>query len=327
MEKGTKTRRRIITLLQMLEAQTDESHALSTPTIIEQMEARGIISERKSLYEDFAALQEAGIAVQYRNSAGWYLAERSFSSAQLRLLVDTVLASRALTDEASRDLAARLAALGSVHQAEQLTQSVTVPGRVKSINRHLYDNIDSIQKALHERKTLGFRYVQYDEQKKKRLRRDGARYFVSPCALVFSHENYYLVAEDHLYNELRHYRVDKMQELACMNLTARALPDGFDAAAYAEQHFEMFGGKMAQMSLRAEKRLVGVLLDRFGMQAELTADGEEHVMLQTEVAISEQLFGWLFGVGDAVELRAPYWAVQEYQSRRRAVLTKHSGFS
>ena len=59
---------------------------------------------------------------------------------------------------------------------------------------------------------------------------------------------------------MRHYRVDKMAELAVTCLLEGA-DGGFDIASYAQKHFGMFSGREGQVTLRCRNSLVGVVLD------------------------------------------------------------------
>ena len=326
MEKRSVVRTRLLTLYRILSEESDAEHPIPLASLLERLAAEGIRAERKSLYEDFEALRCVGFDVRYQNPLGWFLVGGALESAELRLLVDTVQAAHTISQEQSRTLIEKLTRLASCHQKEQLRRELWVEGRVKSTNESVYTNIDRIQESLRQGCTLSFQYFTYDQEKTKVLRRDGARYVVSPRALIWNHENYYLVALDHRSDSLRHYRVDKMQRLQCLTLPARAPEEPFDTADYSHRHFSMFGGREACVSLRFHKRLVGVLLDRFGMEIELTEDGGEHVLLTVEVSLSPQFLAWLFGLGEEAQLLAPYWAVQEYQKQLKRTLERHSGF-
>jgi predicted DNA-binding transcriptional regulator YafY len=329
-EIGT-LRQRLLCLYRMMTLQTDEAHPLPLSEIIARLGAAGIPAERKTLYEDFAALRQAGFEIQYRSGAkgGWFLTNRPFSVAELRLLVDTVQAARFLTPKKSEALIQKLTALASAAQAETLGRQVTLSGRVKTTNESVYENIVEIQRALDGKKAISFQYFRYNVQKEKELRRGGSRYLVSPKALMLNHENYYLVGYDHQHKELRHYRVDKMQQLQCLNLSQvwDKGTAGFSPDEYSRKYFEMYRGREAVLTLRCKKELVGVMLDRFGMELSMKPLGPEHVQVEVAVFISPRFWGWLFALGEQVELLSPYWAVLEYQKQLRAVLQLHDGFA
>ena len=90
-------------------------------------------------------------------------------------------------------------------------------------------------------------------------------------------------------------------------------------AAYAAKHFGMFSGREGRVRLRCENGLVGVVLDRFGQESILVPDGRNHFTVTVDAVVSPQFFGWLFGLGDRVELLAPDWAAAAFRAQLDAV--------
>ena len=50
---------------------------------------------------------------------------------------------------------------------------------------------------------------------------------------------------------------------------------------------------------------MGVVIDRFGRDVAMKPDGEEHFIARVEVAVSEQFYGWITGLGRDVEIISP----------------------
>lgn len=319
MAKGANQKLKLLHLKQILERKTDEEHPLTTPELIELLAAEEITAERKSIYDDMDALRRFGVDVQSRKgkNQGWFIGQREFELAELKLLVDAVQASRFFTRRKSAQLIGKLERLASEPQAKVLQRQVFVDRRVKTMNESIYYHVDKLHAALAGGKCVSFKYFEYNVSKQKVFRREGKRYAVQPYGLVWDSENYYLVGFDRANREVRHYRVDKMAELAVVHLpelpgTPRA---EFDMAAYAGKHFGMFRGREGKVRLRCQNRMVGVILDRFGQEVMLIPDGEEYFTVTVEAVVSPQFYGWLFSLCDGVELTAPDWAVKEYRQR------------
>ncbi|WP_242965008.1 DUF429 domain-containing protein [Petroclostridium xylanilyticum] len=85
--------------------------------------------------------------------------------------------------------------------------------RVKAINENIYYNVDRLHIAIAENKQVSFKYFDYDIKKEKRYRKNGELYFVSPYALSWDDENYYLITFSEKYNDFTHYRVDRMTNI------------------------------------------------------------------------------------------------------------------
>lgn len=225
MPRSANQKLKLLCLCRILWERTDEDHPLTVPELIQALEAWDIKAERKSIYDDMEALRTLGMDVQSRKgkSPGWFLGERTFQLAELKLLVDAVQSSKFITQRKSSELIRKLESQASVHQARQLQRQVYVDRRVKSMNESVYYTIDKLHTAIANRKAVTFKYFEYNVKKEKVFRREGKRYTVSPLGLIWDNENYYLAGYDHRSCEMRHYRVDKMAELAvtCLPLEGR----------------------------------------------------------------------------------------------------------
>ena len=233
--------------------------------------------------------------------------------------MDAVQSSKFITQRKSRELIRKLESQASVHQARQLQRQVYVDRRVKSMNESVYYTIDKLHTAIANRKAVTFKYFEYNVRKEKVFRREGKRYIVSPLGLIWDNENYYLAGYDHHREELRHYRVDKMAELAVTCLPLEGVDGELDIASYAQKHFGMFSGREGQITLRCANRLVGVVLDRFGREAMLVPDGADHFTVTVPAVVSPQFLGWIFGLGDGVRILRPDWAAEEMRRQLAAV--------
>lgn len=100
MAKASGQKLKLLYLAKILVEETDEEHPISTQELISRLEGLGIHSERKSVYDDIACLQQFGydiLQLQSRQGGGYYMAGREFELAELKLLVDAVQSSRFIT--------------------------------------------------------------------------------------------------------------------------------------------------------------------------------------------------------------------------------------
>lgn len=320
MAKSANQKLKLLRLYDILMRQSDEEHPIPVPELIRELEHWEIKAERKSIYDDLDALAELGVDIQSRKgrTPGWFIGQRDFELAELKLLVDAVQSSRFITKRKSDALIRKLERLASTHQARQLQRQVYVDRRVKAMNESIYYNVDKLHTAIAQNNAITFQYFDYDMKKEKVFRHDGALYRVSPYGLIWNSENYYLVAFDSVSGQMRHYRVDKMTQI---ELTEEKRQGGseFDVADYAQKHFGMYSGDEVTMTLRFRRSMVNVVLDRFGQDVMLIPDGEEYFTVALPLVMSPQFFGWLFGLGDGVQLMSPPSAVEAYQKQLSTV--------
>ena len=277
MSKNPNQKLKLLYLYQILLQRTDENHKLTTDELRAALERCGITAERKSIYSDIEALQNFGLDVicQRGTGGGYYVASREF---------------------------------------ELPERQVYVSERVKTLNEQIYYNIDALHAAISNDVQITFRYFNWvlnfsaSPRIQKQYRRDGARYHVSPWALTWDNENYYLIAFDHDAGEIRHYRVDKMDSLVQTDLPREGkqlFDDRFDAAAYSRKVFGMFSGEEKTVKLKCLNRFIGVMLDRFGSSLRLFPADNEHFYLDVDVVVSPQFFSWVFSLEGDVRIVNP----------------------
>lgn len=309
MAKSEGQKLKLLYLIDMLEKYSDEHHPLSTPEIIRRLEEVGIHSERKSIYDDIAKLCDYGydiIAIKSRLGGGYYLASREFELPELKLLVDAVQSSRFITTKKSRQLISKLEGKASHYDAGKLRRQVYVAGRIKTENESIYYSIDNIHHAIQENKQIKFNYLDWN-LKKELVKRGNGEKTVSPWALVWREENYYLVAYDQQDGIIKHYRVDKMGQAEVLDVKREGTKqfEALDITAYTNQTFGMYAGEEERITLQFPNRLIGVVLDRFGKDADIRPMNDETFRIRVSVAVSGQFFGWLAGIGKEARIVAP----------------------
>ena len=192
MPKGTNQKRKLMVLARFLQKHSDEEHPLTLGQLQEELERWNAPAERKSIYDDMEQLRQLGLDVQTRRGVGggWFIGQRDFELAELKLLVDAV------------------ESLASVHQARQLQRQVYVDRRIKTMNESIFYNVDRLHGAIGANRVISFHYFEMNMNKERVFRRGGAEYQVTPYGLIWDNENYYLAGWDHDREEVRHYRVD-----------------------------------------------------------------------------------------------------------------------
>ena len=331
MAKNAHQKLKLLYLAKILTEKTDENNRLSMDELIAALAQHGIEAERKSIYDDISALQDFGldILMQRGRNGGYYLASRDFELPELKLLVDAVQCSRFITEKKSLELIHKVEALASEPQARALQRQVYVAGRVKTMNEGIYYSIDRLHEAISAGTQISFRYfewaIDYSAQPpiQKRFRKDGAAYRISPWALTWDDENYYLVGFDSAAGQIRHYRVDKMEQLQVLPEPREGrqhFENSFDIAAYSRKMFGMFSGEEKNVTLLCENRFIGVIRDRFGADVMLRRHSDTHFCISVTVAVSPQFFSWVFGLGGAVTIASPTEVREAFQKQIRSML-------
>ena len=269
MAKSEKQKLKLLALLEIFKEYTDEEHGITMPEIVEELKRRDIRAERKAIYTDIALLSEYGYEIESFKEKGKYyysLVNRNFELPELKLLVDAVQASKFISEKKSNELIKKIESQASKYQAAQLQRQVYVANRIKTNYESVYYNIDDINQAINQNSQITFDYYDWTLNKKMELRANGRKENISPWALMWDDENYYMVAYETASGQIKHYRVDKMRKIRNTEIPRDGKKefDQFDMAVYAKKVFHMFTGKEQTVKLEFQNEMIGVVMDRFG---------------------------------------------------------------
>lgn len=316
---------KLVKLVELLRQESDEQHPLTTVQICDYMTKCDIPCDRRVVSRDVDILNELGIEVLETwvgKKKGYYVAERSFSAPEIKILIDAVQAASFITEKKSDELIDKLAHLGGTHRAEILKSNLICFNTRKHSNEHIYYNVDAIENAINEQKKVTFRYFDIDIDREKVYRKDGGNYVVEPVALVYNEDNYYLIAYSDKHDGTANYRVDRMDSVEATDedMSEKAIELRSQVAEYTEQAIKMYGGELKTVALEFEKNLTGVVYDRFGENVNMMTSVEERNIATVKVQISPTFWGWLFQFGNRMRVISPDEVVKEYRARLEEVL-------
>ena len=311
-------KRQFYQLIQLMMQETDEDHKLSAQEILSLLKAAGTSIDRRTLYSDFIEMDklEFDLIKEGKNRfMRYYIGSRTFELPELKLLVDAVQSSRFITEKKSSELIKKLETLTSRHLATRLQRQVVTSGRIKSMNKSIYYNVDAIHDAIAEDRQIQFHYFQWDSRKQRSLRNNGEFFVISPWAMIWQDDNYYMLGYDAAPGKLKHYRVDKMLDITVTNDSreGRDAYDQVDMGRYGNSLFGMFGGETVRVTINMDPWAVGVLIDRFGTEIPLVEQSDGTISTAVDVIPSIQFFGWVFGLDGGVRITGPATVVEKMQ--------------
>ena len=314
----------VLYLSKILYEKTDENHGLSRKEIIDiLMEEYEIEVDRRTFYSDIELLKDYGMDIDsYKEGRDYIykLVSREFETAELKVLVDSIQASRFITKKKSKELIGKIEGLTSIYNAGQLDRQIYFADRIKAENEMIFINVDTIHTAISNDRKISYKYFDWSSSKKKVFRHNDKTYIVSPWALIWDSQNYYLIGYDEDVEQIRHYRVDKMLQLDTVDearVGQKEFSD-FNVAEYSEKLFGMFDGQEEKVTIEADESMVSILFDRFGMGIPIkkmknsSIPGVTNaVEIKVDVVVSNQFYTWILGLGNKVKITAPQKAVDD----------------
>ena len=327
MAKSNNHKMALLYMMRELLQKTDEDHSMNATDLIAALAAYDCEADRRTIYSNVEILQDFGIdVIKKENGQGYYIGSRDFELPELKLLVDSVQSSKFITEKKSRELIAKLMQLTNEQKARQLNRSVFIRNRMKTGNEKVYYNVDTLHEAMNRNRQIRFKYGEWTAAKELVEKKGGTEYRVSPWALTWDDENYYLIAFDEAAGIIKHFRVDKMLKIGLTDeeRVGRDSFEDFDLAAFSRKTFGMFGGPDANVVLRCKNGLAGVIIDRFGREISLVPEDGEHFHVHVTVAVSPQFFGWVTGIGPGIEIASPSDVREAYGAYLADILSKYT---
>ena len=327
MAKGENQKQKLFRILEIFMSETDEDTGITINELISRLEEMGISAERKSLYNDFATLEELGFPIfrLYGNPPAYTLGERIFELPELKMLVDAINSSKFITAEKSREIIEKLRIFAGKNGAKELAREVFVGDRARTENVFTLYTIDTVHKAIHENRRITFAYLDYTADKKRVLRHGGALYEVSPKALIWADGNYYLVGYDERAGKIKHFRVDKIYKAAQSErpISIAAANHKINPSDYSRKIFNMYGGEEMLVTLDVKDSLAGVIIDRFGGGVTFMKN-DFGFRIRVRVEASPPFYAWVMGFGGDIRIISPDSAREKIAQMAENIRNIHS---
>ena len=329
MKKDNCQKIKLLKLMELLRQETDEDHPITTSEICQRLGEMGISCERRTVGKDMKVLREQGFEIMselkgHENS--YWISDRSFELPELKILMDAVQAALFIPEDKTRQLVAKIAALGGSHQAELLQGNIVRFNMRKHSNHSIFYNVQAIEEAIRQKNKLSFRYYDLDENLEKVYRMEGGRYHAEPVSLIYEDNNYYMLSYSRKYAHLILYRVDRMDQVRveAEPLSDEAVNKIESTGSLVESAFRMYQGETQTVILQFHDSVIGLLYDKFGESLEIRRIGDRLCETQVEVQLSPPFWGWLFMLRDNLTLIGPEDVIKAFRAHLEAVDEKYA---
>lgn len=304
---------KIVAILDILKSETDENNPLSAEELCSRLAEMDITSERKSIYGDIDALIDYGYDIIHTRTpkSGYYLASRDFELPEVYLLTDAVQAASFITVKKTRELVKKLGGLLSEEQAKSREKGIYIDNGHKCDNEEIYYNIDTLSSAISLRKKVELTYRVRAIDSNRKIVFKEKQYKLSPYALIWQNDHYYLVANHEKYDNLMHIRVDRMKKVKMLDEKYRPFSEvseyteRFDIADYAKKSFQMYAGEQTEIELECSERILEQVIDRFSDKIFIRNFENNTFCFTTKVLLSDGLVNWILQFGNEIKVKSP----------------------
>ncbi len=326
MAKQNNQRLKILRIWDILRTESDEDKPMTTNELIDRLQDEGIPADRKTIYSDIALLNENGYEIMTSRGKGngYYVIDRPFDAAELKILVDAVRSAKFITEKKSKALIDKLAEQAGDYRADILKKGVFFDV-VKLRNEEIFYNVNCVNEAIQRGVKISFLYFELDTKRRKNYRRNGERYLISPIATVFNDGYYYLIGYTDKYESTVNFRIDRMEKARMEKEPISEAAKLKDVKGIQKQQFAMFRGNRRHVEMTVGKSVVEPLIDKFGTAVLFDPLGEDKFKVTVTVEVSPTFFGWCFIFGDQLQITAPEAVREQYEQTLLAAAKLNGG--
>ena len=322
---------RLLYVLDILKQYSDEMHPLNSSDIIEYLSKYDIAAERKTIYDDINLLEIYGCDIIKTGTpkSGWFIGEREFEIPEIYLLCDAVGSAKFISTKKTRELLSKLGAMISVHQKKARDGSVYFSQNDKAGNEEIYYSIDTVSRAITDKKQIKLIYTSRSLGTDRSIEKKQKEMIISPYALVWQDDHYYLIGNYFKYDNLIHLRLDKLSSVELTDTAARHFSevsdykDYFDTADYTKKLFGMYGGELEEIELCCSTDIIERVIDRFSDKIFIKKVTENSFNFNVKAAISPTLVTWIMNYGKDIKVVKPESLKEMIKMRAREILESY----
>lgn len=324
---GTKKMLNIL-ILNILKEYSDENHRLTQQEIIRLLKTQyDMECDRRSVKSNILSLKEMGYEISMED--GYYLMEREFDDAELRMLIDSVLFSKNLTRGQAKTLVEKIRAMGNRYFSAKVSHICNLPDMQHADNKQLLYAIDTINDAISAGKKISFTYNTYGMDFKLHPKRE-EKYIVNPYQIVANNGIFYLIGNYDKYDNVSHYRLDRITNVVLLDEKVKPkkkvteFSDGYNLPKHMAEHIYMFSGPSLRVKLLICEHMMDTLVDWFGKDFRVQKSTRDGMIEASVTCNKDAMFYWALQYGPYAEILEPAELRREIADAVAAMAAKYN---
>ena len=299
-----------ILILDILRRYSDEEHHLTQQEIIRKLKSDYGVenTDRRTVRDNVQSLVDMGYGIENEGDDGYYMYEREFDDAQLRLLIDSVLFSKAISGAAAKRLIEKLKSFGNIYFDTKVSHVKPTPILNRTDNKSVLYNVSAINEAMDQKKKITFRYNRYGTDFK--MHDQGKQYIMNPYQMVATNGYYYLLGNIDKYDNVTYFRIDKMSKVEILDekiksqKEVKGIGGHLDLPKHMAEHIYMLYGESVTATIKTSTGMMEVLVDWFGKDFRIIEESDSEIIISVKCN-ERALFYWSLQYGPHVEVVGP----------------------
>ena len=262
MEKKKKNGN-ILYILNVLKKYSDEEHKLSISDIRKKINEKYEIDiDPRTIRRNINLLQQKfgyDISTYNDNKIGYYITndpETDFEPGEIRAIIDTFSYSSFIEPRIAKSIIKKCKNLQTIYENAKIKDYRIYSPKGKTNNIEVIKNIEDIANSIMNKNKITFEYWKYLINGNKIEKQIVSKPKVSPYALVYDKQQFYMLGIKEGNKELYHYRLDRIKNLVELEEKIKTKMTEKDIEHYADSSVEVFSGNEVQIEAECNIYLV-----------------------------------------------------------------------
>ena len=310
----------ILYILNVLKKYSDEAHKLSAMEIQKKIkEIYNVEIDPRTIRRNINLLKfklDYDISTREENGKGYYInrdPETDFEPGEIRAIIDNFSYANYIVPSIAKNIINKCKNLQNVYENEKIKDYHIYANDSKTENVEVIKNIEDIADSIYRQNKIKFEYWKYaitNKLEKKIVTSP----VVSPYAIVYNKQEFYLVGIKDGQTEFYNYRLDRIKNIQILSEKITIKKKKSEIQDFAESLVEMYGGKKQEVEAICHITLLNPVFDVFGknITIEKIPKDEEHFKL----VVDTNTLGfkmWAMRNIDLVEVKKPISLRKEMQ--------------
>ncbi|MBR1883818.1 MAG: WYL domain-containing protein [Clostridia bacterium] len=310
----------ILYILNVLKEYSDEDHIISISYIKEKIKEKyGEDIDPRTIRRNINLLKEKfeyDISTYNDNKVGYYISrdpETDFEPGEIRAIIDTFSYSTFIEKSIAKGIIKKCKKLQNVYENEKIKDYKVYSPKGKTNNLEVIKNIEDISNSILNKHKLKFEYWKYKIMGDRIEKQIVSTPIVSPYAIIYDKQQFYLLAIKDGKDDFFHYRLDRIKNMKEIKENIGIVKSEKEIEKYVDTSIEIFSGNEVEIEAECNSYLLGEVIEQFGKNIELKALNDEKFKMKVNVNPKGFKF-WAMRNLDWVEIKKPEFLRDEMRN-------------
>lgn len=321
----------ILYILNVLKKYSDEDHMLSAVEIQKKVKAiYNVEIDPRTIRRNINLLKyklDYDISTREDNGKGYYInrdPETDFEPGEIRAIIDNFSYANYIVPSIAKNIIKKCKNIQTIYENEKIKDYQIYAKDSKTENAEVIKNIEDISNSIYEHKKIKFEYWKYSITNKLEKKIVSIP-IVSPYAIVYNKQEFYLIGIKDGQQKFYNYRIDRIKNIQFLNDEIKIKKKKSEIQDFVESSTEMFGGKKEEIEAICHIWLLDTIFDIFGRNVtiEKVSNDDEHFKLVVDTnPLGFRM--WAMRNIDLVEVKRPLTLRKEMQEIIKNAMKKYN---